>query len=58
MARWAALAPTAAERRPAAPPRPEEDDVVDPYRRSRRAYRACLDQVEDAVTTLLAAVGR
>lgn len=56
VARWSALAPTAAAGRSEVAGRGADDDLVDPYRRAGRAYRACLAQVEDAVAAIRDAV--
>ncbi len=53
LARWEALAPTAARRRGAAAG--ADDDLADPYRRSTRAYRASVEQIALATTSILTA---
>lgn len=55
VARWASLAPTAAQRRGA--PAGADDDLADPYGRSARAYRACVRDVERAAATILGSAG-
>ena len=55
--RLTALLPLAAARRAQVPP--EDDDVIDPYRRGPEVYRASLDQILPAVEAIArAALGR
>ncbi|MBL0887527.1 arsenate reductase/protein-tyrosine-phosphatase family protein [Myceligenerans indicum] len=57
-ARLTALLPLALDERRRHAGRQHDDDVVDPYRRSRAAYRASFDQIAQGLAPILHAVGR
>jgi protein-tyrosine phosphatase len=54
--RFAALLPLAAAQRGLHPARPEDDDVVDPWRRDERAYALSFGQIRPAVEAIAAVV--
>lgn len=54
--RFAALLPLAAAQRGQYPSPPEDDDVVDPYRRSSQVYAESFAQLAPAVRAVVAAV--
>lgn len=56
--RLAGLVPVAAASRASHPPAgPEDDDVVDPYRRHDDVYRHSMDQILPALGVVIRAVG-